>query len=67
MFAPGKLEASSWDAAGRLLATTAVATSGPAARLKLTLDTAGMGGVRVSGPCNTPLGLCELPTGVLVC
>ena len=49
----GKLEATSWDAAGKVLATSTVATTKAAASLKLSLDQPGVGDVRVSGPVGS--------------
>jgi beta-galactosidase len=50
LFHPGKLEATSWDTSGNILATATVATTKAAARLNLTLDHPGIGDSRVSGP-----------------
>jgi beta-galactosidase len=50
LFKPGKLEATSWDAAGNILATSTVATTKPAIALKLSLDQPGIDDMRVSGP-----------------
>ena len=52
LFKPGKLEATSWDANGAVLARANVTTTGPAARLKLSLDHPGIAGLRVSGPAG---------------
>ena len=50
VFKPGKLEATSWDAGGNVLSTQTVATTGPAAGLRLSLDAPGIDGIRYSGP-----------------
>jgi beta-galactosidase len=53
VFKPGKLEATSWDAAGNVLARANVTTTGPATTLKLSLDKPGIGSLRVSGPVDS--------------
>lgn len=51
VFKPGKLEATSYDQAGNIVATATVATTGPASSLNLSLDKpVGINGLRYSGP-----------------
>jgi len=50
LFHPGKLEATSWNTSGNILATATVQTTKDATRLNLTLDHPGIGDHRVSGP-----------------
>ena len=50
LFIPGKLEATSYDSSGKVVATHTVSTTKGGARLKLSLDNAGIGDYRVSGP-----------------